>query len=255
MTPSEAVALLAGTERLLVALDFDGTVAPLQDDPMASRMTAAAADAVAALVAAPETTVAFVSGRALRDLRVIAEHDDDSPVLLAGSHGVEHWPAEPDARAVTGGGLDDGGLIDRVEHAVAALDGAWIERKAFGFALHTRLASPDDARAAAQAVDAIVAAAAPQWRRRTGHDVLEFSSRDEGKDAAVAHLREITRATAVLFAGDDVTDEDALRSLGEGDVGVRVGAGESAAAVRVGDITELAAMLVRLARERTSARQ
>ena len=30
---------IAGTDRLLVALDFDGTLAPLVDEPMTARMT------------------------------------------------------------------------------------------------------------------------------------------------------------------------------------------------------------------------
>lgn len=255
MTPDEAVRELAATERLLVALDFDGTLAPLQDEPMASRMTPDAAAAVVALVAAPETTVAFVSGRALRDLRVIADHDDDSSILLAGSHGAEQWPTDADVTADGAAEVLRDELCTRAEMAVAGCEGAWIEHKEFGFALHTRLARPAAASEAARAVDAIVAATAPEWRRRTGHDILEFSFREEGKDVAVARLRRLTAATAVLFAGDDVTDEDALRSLGAGDVGVRVGAGETAAAVRVGDITELAEMLVHLARERTLARQ
>ena len=55
----------------------------------------------------------------------------------------------------------------------------------------------------------------------------------------------------MLFAGDDVTDEDALRSLVPGDVGVRVGAGETAAIVRVAGIPELADLLARLAQDRT----
>jgi trehalose 6-phosphate phosphatase len=50
-----------------------------------------------------------------------------------------------------------------------------------------------------------------------------------------------------VFAGDDVTDEDALRALGPADLGVRVGAGETAAAVRVGSPEELAALLQHLA--------
>lgn len=255
MTPDDAVRSLAVTDRLLVALDFDGTLAPLQDEPMASRMTPDAAAAVAALVAAPSTVVALVSGRALRDLRVIAEHDDSSPILLAGSHGAERWPADADDATDRDAEAVRNDLTARAEHAVAGYEGAWIEHKGFGFALHTRLADPGDARGAADAVDALLAADAPHWRRRTGRDILEFASREEGKDTAVAYLREATGATAVLFAGDDVTDEDALRALGPGDVGVRVGAGETAAAVRVGDITELAAMLVRLARERTLARE
>ncbi|WP_292834834.1 trehalose-phosphatase [Microbacterium sp.] len=250
MTPFDVVRSLAATEHLLVALDFDGTLAPLQDRPMEARMTSDAAAAVAALVAVPATTVAFVSGRALPDLRVIAEHDDRSPILLAGSHGAEHWPTPtgdvPDAATLA---LRDD-LFARAESVVAGNEGAWIERKRFGFALHTRLAAPAAARAAVAAVDQLMAECAPGWRRRTGHDIVEFSFRDEGKDAAVARLRQITGATAVLFAGDDVTDEDALRTLGANDLGVRVGPGETAAAMRVADITELAAMLVRLARER-----
>lgn len=253
MTP--ALRRLAQTPSLLVALDFDGTLAPLQDEPMASRMTLAAAEAVAALVAAPATTVALVSGRRLSDLRIIAEHHDDSPILLAGSHGAEFWPPHGDEV----GAADDPAVRDLViadaEATVSALPGAWIERKHFGFALHTRLAAPASARAAEDAIDALMSQRAPLWRRRAGHDVLEFSSRKEGKDSALAYLRARTEATAVLFAGDDVTDEDALRSLREGDVGIRVGAGETSASVRVGDITELAAMLVQLARERTLARE
>ena len=49
--------------------------------------------------------------------------------------------------------------------------------------------------------------------------------------------------------------EDALRALRPGDLGVRVGAGETAAKIRVDDISELAALLVRLAHERVAARE
>jgi trehalose 6-phosphate phosphatase len=59
----------------------------------------------------------------------------------------------------------------------------------------------------------------------------------------------------VLFAGDDVTDEDALRSLGEGDLGVHVGTGPTAAAVSVPDIAALAALLDVIAAERSRARE
>ena len=96
---------------------------------------------------------------------------------------------------------------------------------------------------------------ARHWRRRDGHDILEYAFRAEGKDGAVARLRAQTGASAVLFAGDDVTDEDALRSLQPGDVGVRVGPGETAATVRVTGIPELAALLTRLARERDTLRE
>ncbi|KTS55261.1 hypothetical protein NS206_17615 [Microbacterium testaceum] len=54
----------------------------------------------------------------------------------------------------------------------------------------------------------------------------------------------------MLFAGDDVTDEDALRSLGPGDLGIRVGGGETAATLRVDDIDAFVTVLEDIARLR-----
>lgn len=255
---SDAVREIAASDRLLIALDFDGTLSHLADEPMKARMVPAARDAIERLAALPDTTVAFVSGRSLADLREIAEHGDDSPFLLAGSHGAEFWipgegPIEPEADDV------DAELRDRLFHAAeeatAGLEGVWIEPKTFGFGVHTRTATAADADAANAAVDAIVSAEAPHWRRRTGKNIVEFAFRHEGKDSAVAALRERLGATSVLFAGDDITDEDAIASLGDGDLGVRVGEGPSAASVFVTDVEDLAALLEVLATERGSLRE
>lgn len=255
---TEGLRRVADAERLLIALDFDGTLAPLRDEPMRVRALPEAAAAVAELAALPETTVAFVSGRSLDDLRVIAEHDDDSRVHLAGSHGAEFWL--PGAGRLTT--TDDGAARTQrddvrvaVAQALAGTDGAWVEAKRFGFAVHTRTATPDAAARAHALSDRLVAELAPGWRRRTGHDVVEYSFRHEGKDFAVATLRARLDATAVLFAGDDVTDEDALASLGASDLGIRVGDGATVAPVRVASIAELAAALRALARMRAAHRE
>lgn len=249
---------LARTPRLLVALDFDGTLSPLMDKPMAARMLPAARDAVHALAALPCTTVALVSGRSLSDLRIIAEHRDDSPILLAGSHGAEFWtptdgvilPDDDPAEVVR-----RDRLRAEAEAATRRLPGVYIEPKTFGFGVHTRRASTADARTADDAVDALVGAHAPHWRRRSGHDIVEYAFRAEGKDTAVAWLRARNQATAVLFAGDDTTDEDALRALAPGDLGVHVGTGRpTAAAVVVDDIPSFAALLARLVERRTYSR-
>ncbi|MFT4212404.1 MAG: trehalose-phosphatase [Microbacterium sp.] len=257
MSADACVERLARTPRLLVALDFDGTLAPLADRPMTARMTPAAKDAVTALVATPDTAVALVSGRSLHDLREIAEHRLDSRLHLAASHGAEYWhpgdPAEPAPAADPAALRLRDELRARAEQVVADLEGVWIEPKAVGFALHTRLASDADTVAAHEAIGALMTAEAPDWRTRTGRDILEFASRHEGKDTAVAALRSLVDATAVLFAGDDVTDEDALRSLGPDDLGVRVGAGETAATLCVPDIAALASLLTDLADRRARA--
>ncbi|MBD8204963.1 trehalose-phosphatase [Microbacterium sp. CFBP 8790] len=257
--PDAAIEAVATTETLLVALDFDGTLSPLVDEPLTARMTAGARAVVDELAALPRTTVALVSGRTLADLRVIAEHGDDSPIWLAGSHGAEfRMPGEQttvssDAAADT---ADETALRDRltaeIARAVAEIPGVRIEPKQYGLGVHTRTADAGGAEAARAAADRLVQAQAPTWRRRTGHDILEYSFRHEGKDSAVRHLRERLGATGVLFAGDDVTDEDALASLEPGDLGVRVGGGETVAALTVSDIDGFVEVLETVARLRAA---
>ncbi len=253
-----AVARVAASDRLLVALDFDGTLAPLEDEPMEARMLSAARAAVDELVSTPATVVALVSGRSLSDLRIIAEHGDDSPLLLAGSHGAEFWiPGE--GNVTHADDPVDAALRDELrahaEQATAALDGVWIEPKRFGFGVHTRKSTPGDAAEANRLVDELVAAEAPHWRRRTGHNIVEYAFRHEGKDSAIAELRERTDASAVVFAGDDVTDEDALKSLGDADLGVHVGSRPTAAAICVPDIPAMAELLSVIAGERSAVRE
>jgi trehalose 6-phosphate phosphatase len=246
-TPAQVDAELrriAASDRLLVALDFDGTLSQLLDEPMNARMLPESRRAVNALIAAPNTVVALVSGRSLADLEEISEHTDDSAILLAGSHGAEYWypgagavePVEDDAEHA----LRDH-LREKATAELAELEGVWVEPKTFGFGI--------------QYADALVSQNAPHWRRRTGHNIVEYSFRHEGKDSAIAALRAHVGATAVVFAGDDVTDEDALAKLGAGDLGIRVGSGLTAARVRVADTKELAAALSALAEMRGSERE
>ena len=254
MTAADAtIEAVATTDRLLIALDFDGTLSPLVDEPMSARMTPGARAVLDDLVTLPRTVVALVSGRSLGHLREIAEHTDDSLIWLAGSHGVQFWVPGVGVEAATDDDADlalRDRLQDEVSRRAAGTTGVWIEPKEYGFGVHTRTADAETARAVREIADELVAAEAPEWRRRTGHDILEFSFRHEGKDSAVAHLRERVEATAVLFAGDDVTDEDALRSLGPGDLGIRVGGGETAATLRVDDIDAFVTVLEDVARLR-----
>jgi trehalose 6-phosphate phosphatase len=257
-TTDDALSAAATTERLVVALDFDGTASPFVLDPMAARAIPEISAQLARLAALPQTAVAYVSGRSMHDLRIITEHTDESAVALAGSHGAQYWypgvgdaPAESDAAAeATRDELWAAArpIIDRYE-------GAEFEPKTFGMGVHTRGATPEVESAVFAEIDALVAERFPGWRRRLGHRVLEFSSRAEGKDAAMAALRAHYDATGILFAGDDVTDEDAMRVLGGDDLGVRVGQGETAAALRVHNPQELALLLEAVADMRAARRE
>lgn len=247
-----ALRALASTPRLLVALDFDGTLAPLVERAEDARALPQSASALRALADLPDTTTALISGRALGSLRAVA--DPPAQTMLIGSHGAETWTG-PNGVPLT---LtpEQADLLARatevVERTVAAHDGTLIESKPAGVVLHTRTASDDVAEAA-------VAAARTELARleglgvTDGKRVLEVSVVKADKGQGLALLREATGATAVLFAGDDVTDEHAHRTLGAGDVGIRIGPGETAASFTVEAPEDLAEALHELVVLRTSS--
>ena len=256
MTPEPdlqaALESVAGTPHLLVALDFDGTLAPLVGRAEDARALPASAAAVRALAGLPGTTTGLVSGRALDSLRLVA--DPAPETLLIGSHGAETWLG-PDAAPLE---LTEpqAALLARavavVEDTAAAHPGTRVEYKPAGVVLHTRTADDD---VAADAVAATRSGLAPLHGLSIseGKRNLEVSVIHADKGQGLALLREATGATAVFFAGDDVTDENALRTLGAGDVGVRIGAGHTAARFLVGTPEDFADVLTELARLREDA--
>ncbi len=224
-----ALTALARTPTLLVALDFDGTLAPIVQDPTTSRALPGSAAAVRALADLPGTTVAMLSGRALADLRRVSGFGP--PVRLVGSHGGE---------------FDDGGLVltaeqesvkAELEAAVRALvdgeTGVRLEGKPAGIVVHVRGAAP---AVGERVLDEVRSGPArlPGVEATEGKAVLEMAVVHVSKGAAIDTLRGRLGADAVLFVGDDVTDETAFVRLVPGDVGVKVGGGDTAAEYRVG---------------------
>ncbi len=243
-----ALRTLATTEHLLVALDFDGTLAPLVERAEDARALPASAAALRALTRLPGTTTALISGRALESLRAVA--DPPPETMLIGSHGAEAWTG-PGAAPLS---LTDeqrellAGAVSEVERVAAAHTGTRVEFKPAGVVLHTRTA---DNAVAAAAVDAARTALATLHGLSIsdGKRVLEVSVLRADKGQGLALLRQESGATAVLFAGDDVTDEDAHRTLGPDDLGVRIGSGDTAASFTVEDpaaFSEVLQTLVRL---------
>ncbi|MEO7007500.1 MAG: trehalose-phosphatase [Terrimesophilobacter sp.] len=237
-----AVRALAGTARLLVALDFDGTLAPIVDRPQDARALPQAAAAVTRLLAARGTRVAYVSGRDLASLRSVA---DPAPgTLLVGSHGSEFHLGDEEPGTVLNESEHErlNELTEVLGQVVDSIDRVWLEHKPGGVAIHSRLATDDDARVA-QSKARLAAARIPGLTVREGKNVLEFSVHSATKGGAIERLRQFTGATATFYAGDDVTDEDAFAALGPGDVGVKVGAGSTSAAYRVADCAQFAVLL------------
>ncbi len=252
---------LARVPRLLVALDFDGTLAPEVDDPERARALPEAREAVLRLLALRSTRVALVSGRSLASLEEVSGLPDNA--LLIGSHGIEIRLDNPDdAFTLEPHEQERVEVLNEVlEEVVDSFDDVWLEEKPAGFALHTRLASDHNSRVAHLVALSETQAEVDDLKIREGKNVLEFSVRSTTKGEAVEHLRRYTKADAVFFAGDDVTDEDGFAALAEDPdpdratrhLSVRVGDGDTRAQFRVADEQELVELFQALLSARSSS--
>lgn len=238
---------LATVDNLLVALDFDGTLAPHVDEPEDARAVSGAREAVQRLIEQPGVRVALVSGRALVSLRHVA--DPPESVLLTGSHGVEVQLDTPGIELdLVAAELEQLDTLARVlERISAPVEGAWIERKPAGLALHTRLTTAQEGQAVQRQARREVDELLPGLTVREGKNVLEFSVRTSNKGEALERLRKHTGADAILYAGDDVTDEDGFAVLGENDLSLKIGPGASRAGFRVRGPEEVSQVLALLA--------
>jgi trehalose 6-phosphate phosphatase len=234
-------------KRLLVALDFDGTLAPEVDDPELARAIPEARAAVLRLLALPNTRVALVSGRALASLEAVSDLPDTA--LLVGSHGIEiRLDSADDAVSLDTTELARVDVLNQVLGEVAdSFDQVWLEPKPAGFALHTRLATEHNSRVAHLVALSEATAEIDNLKVRKGKNVLEFSVRSTTKGESIEHLRRYTGADAVFFAGDDVTDEDGFAALQPGDFGLKSGPGETLANHRVAGPIDVADVLSVLA--------
>jgi len=217
-----AVTRISRTPQLLVACDYDGTLAPIVDDPTRAEPLPEAAAAIRELASLPQTTVAVISGRALRDLAALSRLP--SEVRLVGSHGSEFdvgFAARiaPEAAA----------LRTRLGQAIAEIvrehRGVRLEQKPASVAIHTRGLAHEHAATIAEEIRG-GPATWPGIHITAGKEVVELSVVAANKGAAVDELRTQMSASAVVFLGDDATDENAFANLQGPDIGIKIGRGD-----------------------------
>ncbi|WP_459548977.1 trehalose-phosphatase [Nocardia sp. X0981] len=228
-----ALSTVARVPRLLVASDYDGTIAPIVADPAKAYPHGESVRALRALAGLSGTTAAVISGRALRDLAALSRLPVE--VQLIGSHGSEF-----DVGFVHAIDNDAKQLLREVVTALNAIaaehPGVTVETKPASVALHVRNASPEIGRRALQQARQGPAC----WvgvQVTEGKAVIELAVVPTDKGSALSTVRHQESASAAVFFGDDVTDEKAFRVLAGPDIGIKVGEGESLAKYRV-DSTE-----------------
>jgi len=210
---------------MLCAFDFDGTLAPIVPWPDQAYMPKEVADRLARL--AERAPIAIITGRSLADIQTRLPFVPD---FVVGNHGMEGLPGW-EARAARHAQLCAGWLqqLDDMLRNDSHAQGMTLENKHYSLSVHYREA-PDAERAQrylSQRFDALV----PRPRVVSGKAVFNLTPEDAShKGNAWLRVIEISGARSALFAGDDVTDEDAFGIKRDGLLSVRIEASATSVA-------------------------
>lgn len=215
-------ALVAAAPGVVVALDFDGTLSPIVDDPAQARIHPDAGDVLVAL-AGKVLAVAVVTGRPARQVLDLGGLEQVADRIAAvgrelyvfGQYGNERWSASDRSIAAP---RPPQGLaaflrdLPRTLRAAGAAD-AYVEEKGLAVAVHTRRL-PDPQAAFERLLPVLTEqAVAHDLVVEPGRHVVEV--RSDGMDKGLVVDRLITRldAKGFLFAGDDLGDVEAFETV------------------------------------------
>jgi trehalose 6-phosphate phosphatase len=216
-----------------VALDYDGTLAPIVERPSEAVLAHGALDALTRL--APRLGIlALVTGRPADVVVEIGGLAGVESLVVLGQYGAQRWTAN---------GLVSPSPLPGIEAArgslppLLAVEGAQLEDKGLALVVHTRTCA-DPAEAQSRLTDPVRRVAeALGLEVHAGRFVLEVRPPGFDKRGALLSLCEPAPA-AVLFAGDDLGDlpaydaVDELRAAGVPGVLVCSGSSEGPAALR-----------------------
>ncbi len=239
-----ALTAFAARPRVLVAVDFDGTLAPLVTDPLQARAVPGGLEALRDAATLGGVTTAVVSGRDLATLEMLTAIGPDDGIILIGSHGAQTNRLDrANVALAAGAAFLDGraaALLETLRDELEAIRSRYpavrLEHKPAAAVLHTRDVERSAAKAATEAAQEV-------GRRHTGvhvipgKEVVELSVSAANKGNALTDLARASSSEATLYVGDDATDERAFAALRplSGDLTVKVGAGETIALHRVPD--------------------
>jgi len=235
--PDALAGAVTAADGLLLGLDFDGTLAPLVDDPTAAALAPGVDRTLRRLATRPGVSLAVVSGRALSDL---VDRVGLDGVVYAGNHGLElGYDGDVAVHPVA---ADCREAIDRLcatlADRLADVPGCAVENKGVTATVHFRTTPEESVPTVLAAVERVTDGVGGV-RVTEGNCVRELRPAvawDKG-DAMRSLSATAPAGRRPVYVGDDTTDEDAFAALPPGGVGVRVvheGASvDTAAAVRL----------------------
>jgi trehalose 6-phosphate phosphatase len=217
-------ALVEVAASAVVGLDYDGTLAPIVDNPELAHIHPEAPDVLIAL-AHVVRAVAVITGRPARKALALGGLDEvgqeigdrGGELFVFGQYGHERWSSAqrrvvspPPPRGLSG-------FLRDLPRALREADAAeaFVEEKGLAIAAHTRrLDEP------AAAFDRLLPRLNELAERyglvvEPGRNVIEVRSPGADKGTVVRHLAEEVGAGGFLFAGDDLGDVEAFEAVAD----------------------------------------
>ncbi len=217
-------AFVENPSRALMAFDFDGTLAPIVDDPENSRLHEGAAEVLAG-ISGRVGQLAIITGRGVEAVRRLGRLDSReglSSLVVLGQYGVERWDAatgevrHPDVPlGVTQAWSELESLVDGLKESGVDVDGLHLEDKQRAIGVHTRRTKDpqglfdlllDPVQRLADRHDLLL---------EPGRFVLEVRASSQNKGDALRELIDETSPSLVMMAGDDLGDIPAFEVLEE----------------------------------------
>ncbi len=210
-------AIIESPDDTLIGLDFDGTLAPIVDDP---EQAYADPDAVAALGRLGERVgaVVVITGRPVRTAVRLGGFDDVAglgAMTVLGQYGVERWNAAGDSYELPPEPDEIVAVADELPALLASLGlaEARMEHKGRAIGVHTRTLA--DPAAAFGALESPIRELAERHGLRVepGKNVWEIRPAGVDKGASLRSVVAETGAQQVVFAGDDLGDLPAFEAV------------------------------------------
>ena len=235
---------LRNSNQLALFLDFDGTLVAIANRPDDVRLDPETRAALADLNRLLAGALAIVSGR---EIAAVDHFLAPLRLSIAGGHGL----MRRDAQGNTYASRVDSALPVAIERAVSPLlakhPGLLVERKYGALALHYR-AHPELEQASIQAMENAVDEL-PEAEIMRGKMVVEVKAVGGNKGTAIADFlnEKPFMGRQAVFAGDDMTDEDAFVAVNaRGGISIKVGPGATHATYRAAGTVEFLSWLRQL---------
>ncbi|WP_018146545.1 trehalose-phosphatase [Henriciella marina] len=232
------------TDRHVLFLDFDGTLAPIQDDAATVRLPDGVGGALADVHGFLAGAVIIISGRDIRDL------SSRVPDIFwrAGTHGLEICAPGTAPEATRRDAPVE--LTAAVNAALDGLDGVHAEAKGEVIAFHYRQ-NPDIGPLLGARLEESLAGI-EGYKLQAGKMIFEAKPDRANKGKAVETLLKLAglEDRIPVMVGDDTTDEDAFDVVNRlGGVSIKVGSGETHATYRLDDPEAVAEWIKRQGRK------